>query len=227
MVKYLITCEHASNKIPTKFRKYFANAKLALASHRGWDIGAYQIYQQLIKKIPSVHFSGKYSRLLIELNRSLHSAQLFSNYTIHLPENLKQELITDYYEPYRNAVIQTISKAVKANQQVIHLSIHSFTPKLHGIVRETDIGLLYDPTRKAEQAYCIKLQRALRQVAPQYRIRRNYPYKGSADGLTTTCRKQFKKNYIGIEIEVNQKFANNPQTLTKIGDILSKIEINN
>jgi hypothetical protein len=40
-------------------------------------------------------------------------------------------------------------------------------------------------------------------------VRFNYPYLGKADGFTTFMRKQFPKNYIGIEIEVNQKFAAN------------------
>ena len=38
------------------------------------------------------------------------------------------------------------------------------------------------------------------------RVRRNYPYRGDADGLTTTLRRRFPwQRYLGIEIEVNQK----------------------
>ncbi|MEO8932838.1 MAG: N-formylglutamate amidohydrolase, partial [Xanthomarina sp.] len=37
----------------------------------------------------------------------------------------------------------------------------------------------------------------------------NYPYLGKADGFTSYLRKQFPKNYLGIEIEVNQKFSKN------------------
>lgn len=42
-------------------------------------------------------------------------------------------------------------------------------------------------------------------------VRFNYPYLGKADGFTTHLRKKFKDNYIGIELEVNQKFAKNNQ----------------
>ena len=36
-------------------------------------------------------------------------------------------------------------------------------------------------------------------------MRRNYPYRGSSDGLTTTLRGLFADpDYLGIEIEVNQ-----------------------
>jgi hypothetical protein len=38
------------------------------------------------------------------------------------------------------------------------------------------------------------------------KVRKNYPYKGISDGLTTSLRKQYtQKNYCGIEIEINQK----------------------
>jgi hypothetical protein len=38
------------------------------------------------------------------------------------------------------------------------------------------------------------------------KVRFNYPYKGTSDGLTTTLRKKFGPQYVGIEIEINQKF---------------------
>ena len=50
-------------------------------------------------------------------------------------------------------------------------------------------------------------------------IRYNYPYLGKADGFTTYLRKQFPTNYMGIEIEVNQKFATENRldtTITKV-----------
>jgi hypothetical protein len=35
----------------------------------------------------------------------------------------------------------------------------------------------------------------------------NYPYQGKADGFTTTLRRQWPgDSYVGIEIEVNQKW---------------------
>ena len=37
------------------------------------------------------------------------------------------------------------------------------------------------------------------------KVRFNYPYKGTSDGLTTTLRKKFGPRYVGIEIEINQK----------------------
>ena len=42
-------------------------------------------------------------------------------------------------------------------------------------------------------------------LAPELRVRRNYPYAGKGDGLTSHLRVRFTPgDYVGIELEVNQ-----------------------
>ena len=49
---------------------------------------------------------------------------------------------------------------------------------------------------------------ALAQLAPELRLRRNYPYQGRGDGLTALLRKRHPDAaYVGIELEVNQRFV--------------------
>jgi hypothetical protein len=49
---------------------------------------------------------------------------------------------------------------------------------------------------------------ALHWEAPHLRVKKNYPYRGWTDGLTTTLREQFPaKRYVGLELEVNQALA--------------------
>jgi len=39
-------------------------------------------------------------------------------------------------------------------------------------------------------------------------VRRNYPYAGKSDGLTAFLRRRFPAEvYIGIELEINQKYV--------------------
>jgi hypothetical protein len=53
---------------------------------------------------------------------------------------------------------------------------------------------------------CARWVATLRRRAPQLRVRRNYPYLGRADGLTTYLRRRFPAGaYIGVELEVNQR----------------------
>jgi hypothetical protein len=82
---------------------------------------------------------------------------------------------------------------------------------LDGIVRNADIGLLYDPRRRGEREWCHAWSRALRAADPALRVRSNYPYRGISDGLTTSLRREFSgSSYMGIELEVNQALAASP-----------------
>jgi hypothetical protein len=66
--------------------------------------------------------------------------------------------------------------------------------------------LLYDPRRRDERVFCERWGRLLAQRIAPLRVRRNYPYRGYDDGLTTALRRRFPADrYIGVEIEVNQK----------------------
>lgn len=88
---------------------------------------------------------------------------------------------------------------------MFHLSVHSFTPTLDGQTRNADAGLLYDPGRPRERECCTAWQRAMRTADPRLRVRRNYPYRGVSDGLTTHLRRVFPpEDYLGIELELNQ-----------------------
>jgi predicted N-formylglutamate amidohydrolase len=79
---------------------------------------------------------------------------------------------------------------------------------LNGKVRGADVGLLYDPARQGEADLCARWKAALLARAPELRVRRNYPYAGKGDGLTSHLRRRFSHNaYLGIELEVNQRIV--------------------
>ena len=114
--------------------------------------------------------------------------------------------------------------AIAAEQQVIHLGIHSFTPELDGVVRKPDLALLYDPARPAEKRFAGRWARDLAARAPGYVVRRNDPYRGSADGLTRTLRgRHADELYVGIEVEVNQRHVGSDGRFPAwVGDALSE-----
>jgi predicted N-formylglutamate amidohydrolase len=82
---------------------------------------------------------------------------------------------------------------------------------LNGERRDADIGLLYDPARSREARIGRAWQDALRASDNGWRVRRNYPYRGVADGLIPAHRRRFPASrYIGIEIEINQARLTEP-----------------
>jgi predicted N-formylglutamate amidohydrolase len=93
------------------------------------------------------------------------------------------------------------------------VAVHSFTPVLRGAVRDYGIGILYDPRRRRERALALAWQRQLRAALPGVGVRRNAPYRGDADGLTTALRRERPpRRYLGIELELNQQLiASDPE----------------
>lgn len=207
-MKLLLTCEHAGNEIPQEYQRFFEGAEEVLSSHRGFDPGAFDLFKKL-SSLADFENHHEVSRLLVEPNRSLHHPQLFSEFTESKERDFKKEILEKYYFPHRNVVEQRVRDWTESGENVLHLSVHSFTPVLNGEVRKADIGLLFDPARASEKNFCRKWKETFQQDFPQLKVRFNYPYLGKADGFTTYLRKKFPKNYSGIELEVNQKFVQN------------------
>jgi predicted N-formylglutamate amidohydrolase len=205
-MKLVLTCEHGGNIIPIKYLPLFGEAEEVLNSHRGFDLGALDLFD-FLSKLAGYNQSNTFSRLLIEINRSHDHPKLFSEFTSVLSHKEKIELIETYFFPYRYEIEKNISKFLEKGEEVLHFSVHSFTPLWKGEFRNADIGLLYDPAKEREKSFCKNLKQQLLQLSPTLKIRYNYPYLGIADGFTTFLRTQFPNKYYGIELEVNQKFS--------------------
>lgn len=213
----ILSCEHAVNTIPPEFSHYFTRHQDLLNTHRGIDFGAQAIAQSLSKSLDCYLLNATISRLLIDFNRSINQTGCFSEISNTFPEEKKKELIAHYYQPFRQQILQQIQTNIDKGYQVWHLSIHSFTPILNGVVRETEFGLLYDPARASEKDIALSWQKLLKSHCKEWRTRLNYPYKGTADGFTTSLRTQFPdSDYVGIEVESNQALTQESSSLAKI-----------
>lgn len=201
----IVTCEHGGNQIPQRYRHLFQSALDVVDSHRGWDLGALKVAREIAASLEAPLYYSETTRLLIDLNRSLGQPDLYSEWSKDLTTLQREEIASKYYLPYRQNVIKAIRAAISQGP-VTHLSVHSFTPMWHGVTRETDIGLLFDPDRTRETKFCLRWRHELQELMSTYQIDFNKPYSGVADGLTTALRRSFRDfEYTGIELEVNQK----------------------
>ena len=202
---FLVTCEHGGNDIPARWRGLFAGAESILASHRGWDPGALGVARLLAGQLAAPTVLSETSRLLVDLNRSKHHPRAFSEWTRSLPIAEREALLAAHYEPHRSAVESLVRAVVASGRRAVHLGVHSFTPVLGGVERRADFALLYDPGHPAERRFCAAW--AERVAADGWRVRRNYPYRGTSDGLVTALRRRFEEDcYLGIELEFNHRF---------------------
>ena len=203
---FFITCEHGGNRIPSRYHDFFKGKETLLRTHRGYDAGALRVARELSDALSAPLLVSTISRLLVDLNRSLGHPQLFSEATRPISGELRHEILTRYYLPYRTKAETSIGQMIARGQRVIHVSCHSFAPEMDGKERDADIGLLYDPGRPAEVELCDRWRVALKEYAAALRARRNYPYTGTADGFTVYLRRRFPAaSYLGIELEINQK----------------------
>lgn len=218
-VALVLTCEHGGNRVPQEYRELFASrkAQAALLTHRGYDIGALRLTRLLGRRLGIAPIASTVTRLVVDLNRSLGSRTLFSEFVSGLDGIERKRLLATYYHPYRRRVESTVRGHMADGRPVLHLSVHSFTPRLHGRARTADVGLLYDPGRFGERRLCARWKEALGGIIynqqSDLRIRRNYPYLGTSDALTTYLRRLLPRNaYLGIELEVNQALLERDDT---------------
>jgi len=233
----ILTCEHATNFIPKKYRGFFPlnkkvkgrwgneKTKDVLNEHWGWDVGALNLAKYLSKKLNiPLHFFPV-SRLLIEGNRYFLRS-LFEEFTRNLPDELKKDLIETFWFPHVDGIFRKIQKTIESEKQALHLGIHSFTPVHSGKHRDCDIGILFLSKRKNSRLFGHTLQAELKKQFPNFKIRRNYPYSGDLEGLVKFFSKNYNDDeYIAIELEVNNKHLrkNNSDLYKKIFQAIDRV----
>jgi predicted N-formylglutamate amidohydrolase len=201
--RVVVTCEHGGNRVPARERAHFARAARVLASHRGYDAGALDVARRLARAWRAPLVFATTTRLLVDPNRSPHNPAVFSAHTRGLPRAQRDALLARHHTPHWRRVRAALAAR---RGRVLHVAVHSFTPVLAGVRRDFGIGILYDPRRRGERERARVWQERLARALPGVRVRRNAPYRGDADGLTTALRREHPASrYQGIELELNQR----------------------
>ncbi len=203
----VISCEHASDRVPAAFRDVLPASYIRRSGHRAVDFGAAAAAGRLARALGAPLVLGRVTRLLVDLNRSAHHPRLFSERTRLLSPTTRARILARHWRPYRDRVQALVAERIAARSRVLHLSVHSFTPRLDGRTRPTDASLLYDPARGPERAFARMWLDDLRHALPELRLHANRPYRGSADGFTTHLRRSHSSlSYLGLELELNQRY---------------------
>lgn len=220
----LISCEHGSNKVPAKYMHLFGEKKLLLKTPQAYEVGALKIAEFIQDKLNCDLVTAKVSRLLIDCDHGLHHRNCFSKYSKKLSLEEKGELIDTYYHPYHNTIKKKIIAHIEKEQQVLHLSIHTFQPILKRILLNTAVGVLYHPHRHAEKEVSRIIHSLLLQQTPSYKTRMNYPFSGKNDFVLQSFRKQFEeKDYLGIKLDINQALLSSDAELEQMSDVLVQV----
>lgn len=144
---FLLTCEHASNRVPTAMQLGITSADLA--SHIGYDIGAAAVTRRLSALLDAPAILSGYSRLVIDCNRPAGSAEsipaavagIVIPANAHLSPADRREREASFLRPFHDAISEILARRDPASRHLL-LSIHSFTPRLDGAWRPWDVGVL-------------------------------------------------------------------------------------
>jgi predicted N-formylglutamate amidohydrolase len=182
--RWLVTCDHASNRVPD----WVGGGDLGIPSadmsrHIAWDVGAAGVSLELGRLLDSPVILTDFSRLVIDPNRGEDDPTLIMKLydgTI-VPANRKvgpdeiEQRLDRLYRPYHAAY----SRLVSMRTDRVILAIHSFTPRLNGrLPRPWHIGVLYSHLDERLSLPLIRLLRAM----PDLCIGDNEPYSGHLPG---------------------------------------------
>jgi predicted N-formylglutamate amidohydrolase len=220
----ILSCEHASDFIPTELIHLLDEqdlAKRAKSPFTRFDPYAKELTMALAQHMNCPVVFGAISRLLIDLNKNggaTHCLQETINERLN--ETEKKNLLDTYFYQYRQAIEGHIERLIGQNNQVLHVSVHSFCPKEKGVEHNAAIGLLYDSQRSGEKEVIRVLHELLLKRTP-YTVRINYPRSGRGDNYTSYLRKHLaQEDYLGIELEVNALVLENEETASLVHEDL-------
>lgn len=142
----VLTCDHASHRVPSQLGT-LGLAPDKLREHIGWDPGAAEVALQLSSMLDAPLLMSSYSRLVIDCNRPLQSAESIAHESagISVPRNIelndedRAQRIESLFQPYHRAIDALLD--ARTDRPTVVLSIHSFSPSLNGQPRPWNIGI--------------------------------------------------------------------------------------
>jgi predicted N-formylglutamate amidohydrolase len=180
--RWLVTCDHATNRVPDCLGGSLGIAPADMARHIAYDVGAAGLTRALAERLKAPAILTDFSRLVIDPNRGEDDPtlvmKLYDGTIIpanrHVDAEETERRLNAFHRPYHKAYE---ALAARRDDTVI-CAIHSFTPRLNGRgPRPWQVGILYSHLDD-------RLSRLLidRLVAEGIVTGDNEPYLGHLDG---------------------------------------------
>ena len=219
----LLTCEHATNRLPFSARKR-GPLRAIMDSHWGYDIGGWELTRELARRLRAGAIGGRWSRLLIDLNRRVTDSTLIRSTAGSVPLPWNEGIDVDeierrvlaYHMPYHLEVDRLILRRLVRGVHPVLLAIHTFTPESNGRLRRFEVGILYEHHRVPAH----RLGRALRQEGLS--VRYNQPYSGMEGMMYAVDRHGTHHRLPCLELEVNQKLFDRPGATRRLGSSIAR-----
>jgi predicted N-formylglutamate amidohydrolase len=147
----LIICDHASAAIPEAFNDLGVAAEHR-HSHVAWDIGAAAVARGLAARLACPAVLAGVSRLVIDCNRQPGDPQSIPACScgIDIPGNRAVDdaeadaRAEAWFWPYHHQIGVVLGHLWRHGRPPAMISVHSFTPRLHGQDRPWHVGVLWN-----------------------------------------------------------------------------------
>jgi predicted N-formylglutamate amidohydrolase len=220
---FVLTCEHATRALPVAV-DLDARERAVLASHWGWDVGAWAVTRALATALGATALGGRVSRLWIDLNRDPTDPTLVRRdaggvalrWNRRLgPAELERRIVT-WHAPYHHELDRQIVRRLLRGVRPLVFAVHTFTPVLDGATRGFDIGVLFDEHARAGRRLARELARA------GLAVRENEPYSGRAGLMYAAARHGRQHRLVCLELEVNQRCFESSRTVPRLARLLAR-----
>ena len=210
--------DHASNFVP-KENNNLGMLNSFLNKHIAYDVGVKELSLDLSNRLKCKVIQGKYSRLLIDLNRDLNDPTVIPEIVDGkiIPGNIglsKSELrlrVKKIYNKYHHEINRTIkNKKVK-----VILSLHSFNPIFKNKRRLLEFGILSNEDKNLSSIIIDQLK------VQKLNVGDNKPYRGNLIG-DSMYRHGLKNKLPHALIEVRNDLLSNPTKIKRVSRLLHK-----
>jgi predicted N-formylglutamate amidohydrolase len=204
--RWVITCDHASNRIPRALGR-LGLPDAEIARHIGWDIGAAAVTQGLAARLNAWAILQNYSRLVIDCNRHpgtptsipvrSENTDIPGNVGIS-PEHAAQRR-TEIFDPYHAAIAAELDTRARAGRATLFVALHSFTPVYDGAARAMHAAVLYNRDVRLARALFHRLA-----AEPGLIVADNEPYRVTDEsdyGVPVHCE---RRGLPYVEFEIRQ-----------------------
>lgn len=214
----LLTCEHASQRLPAGWAWSAADRWLQ-DTHWAFDLGAAELCTELAEATLATAVLSSFTRLLVDPNRPEDSQTLFreraDGRTIELNRQLEPQDRARRLDGYWRAYHAAVDRQVQAAPAPTLLAIHSFTSSYEGQQRSFELGVLFDLEQRAGEALAATLR------AAGLDVRLNEPYSGKGGFIYSIERHARRHGRRALELEVRQDRAQDPDFRRQLVELLA------
>lgn len=203
---FVLIGDHAGCAVPNRLAS-LGLPDAELRRHIGWDLGSAEVALRLSAMLKAPLIMQRYSRLVIDCNRPLHSPESIvavSDGTV-IPGNASvsstdtEARARDIFKPYHAAISALLDARRQQRLPSALIAIHSYTPIWDGRRRPWQVGVLYNRDPRLAQA----LGRAL-EGEGGLNVGYNEPYDLSDDTDWTIPEHGERRGLPHVELEIRQ-----------------------